>query len=445
MHSKMQVRKLGVMMMPATRPDANVKFKWTSPSRKQLQVLTWWLYPKTKDYKAIICDGSVRAGKTVIMSLSYVLWSMTQFNGQQFGMAGKTIGSFRRNVYRPLKIMLRGRGYRVIEHRTDNMFEVRKGSRVNYFFYFGGKDEASQDLVQGITLNGFFFDEVALMPQSFVSQATARCSLPGSKLWFNMNPEGPYHWFKLEWIDDLAKKKALRIHFTMRDNPSLTDEIIEDYKTRYTGIFYQRYILGLWVLAEGVVYSNWRQEQMTEPPPDPHSFEEYYVSCDYGIQNPTVFLMFGRSGKTWHCCKMFYHSGRESSVEHDDAWYADRMDDFLDGIRADIIIDPSASSFRKTLQDRGYTVIKADNDVNPGIRETQKAMNNGVVIFANDLKQLFAEFGSYVWDAKAAEKGEDKVVKQHDHCCDALRYFVYKVIFKSLKATVTRKPSWLRG
>lgn len=420
-------------------------FQFTPFSTKQLKVLTWWRHPVVSRRDGIICDGSVRAGKTVIMSLSYVMWGMTGFNGQNFGMAGKTIGSFRRNVFRPLKTMLIGRGYRVLDHRTDNMFEVKRGGVTNFFYYFGGKDEGSQDLVQGITTAGFFFDEVALMPESFVNQAASRLSVNGAKLWFNCNPEGPYHWFKTEWLDKKTEKNLLHLHFTMEDNPSLSEERMTYYQRLFSGIFYQRYIKGLWVLAEGVVYSNWRQEQMTELPPDLHSFEEYYVSCDYGIQNPTVFLLFGRRGKTWHCCKMFYHSGRESSVEHDDPWYADRMDEFLDGIKADIIIDPSASSFRKTLQNRGYTVIKADNDVNPGIRETQRAMNNGTLIFANDLKQLFAEFGSYVWDAKAAEKGEDKVVKQHDHCCDALRYFVYKVIFKSLKATVTRKPSWLRG
>lgn len=423
----------------------NKLFHFAPFSRKQLQVLTWWRYPKTSSYEALVCDGSVRAGKTAIMSLSYVMWSMTEFDGEQFGVAGKTIGSLRRNVVRPLKKMLIGRKYHVIDHRTDNMLEITKHGVTNYYFLFGGKDEASQDLVQGVTLAGFFFDEVALMPQSFVNQATARCSVSGSKLWFNMNPEGPYHWFKLEWIDQLKDKRALRIHFTMEDNPSLGQDVIDRYKRMYTGVFYQRYIKGLWVLAEGVVYSNWNQQTMTEPPPDTDGFEKYYVSCDYGIQNPTVFLLFGRNGDTWHCLKMFYHSGRESTIEHDDAWYADQMDKFLGDIKASIIIDPSASSFRKTLQNRGYDVIKASNDVIPGIRATQGAMNSGKLLFADNLKQLFAEFGSYIWDAKAALNGEDKVVKQHDHCCDALRYFVYKVIYKQNKATITSKPKWLRG
>ena len=165
------------------------RFPFTPFSQKQLQVLSWWANDKLKDYEAIICDGSVRAGKTVVMSLSYVLWSMTQFDGQQFGMAGKTIGSFRRNVLRPLRSMLESEGYLIRDSRSDNMVTISKNGHTNYYFIFGGKDEASQDLVQGITLAGFFFDEVALMPQSFVNQATARCSVAGAKMWFNCNPE----------------------------------------------------------------------------------------------------------------------------------------------------------------------------------------------------------------------------------------------------------------
>lgn len=437
-----QQTRYGVMKMAMT---SNGTFQFTPFSTKQLKVLTWWRHPYVSKYGGIICDGSVRAGKTVIMSLSYVMWSMTGFNGQNFGMAGKTIGSFRRNVFKPLKTMLIGRGYRVLDHRTDNMFEVKRGGVTNYYYYFGGKDEGSQDLVQGITTAGFFFDEVALMPESFVNQAASRLSVNGAKLWFNCNPEGPYHWFKTDWLDKKTEKNLLHLHFTMEDNPSLSEERMTYYQRLFSGIFYQRYIKGLWVLAEGVVYSNWDQGAMTEPPSDVHGYEEYYVSCDYGIQNPTVFLMFGRMGKTWHCVKMFYHSGRESSVEHDDVWYANKMDQFLEGIRPQIIIDPSASSLRRTLQERGYSVIKAKNDVLAGIRATQRAMNEGQVIFANNLKQLFAEFGSYIWDTKAADKGEDKVVKEHDHCCDALRYFVFAVIYQQRTAKIKRKPNWLRG
>lgn len=188
-------------------------FRFQPFSLKQKKVLTWWMSDSpVKDYDGIIADGAIRSGKTVSMSLAFVFWAMSTFNGQNFAMCGKTIGSFRRNVLFWLKLMLRSRGYQVTDHRSDNLVEISRGEVTNYFYIFGGKDERSQDLIQGITLAGVFFDEVALMPESFVNQATGRCSVEGSKYWFNCNPDGPYHWFKVNWIDKaigyLGKKKV---------------------------------------------------------------------------------------------------------------------------------------------------------------------------------------------------------------------------------------------
>ena len=182
-------------------------FKFRPFSKKQRKVLNWWCQDSpVKDRDGIIADGAIRSGKTVSMSLSYVMWAMSTFQEQNFGMCGKTIGSFRRNVLFWLKLMLHTRGYQVTDHRADNMLVIRRGNVENYFYIFGGKDERSQDLIQGITLAGCFFDEVALMPQSFVNQATGRCSVDGSKFWFNCNPDGPYHWFKTDWIDKRDEK-----------------------------------------------------------------------------------------------------------------------------------------------------------------------------------------------------------------------------------------------
>ena len=227
-------------------------FKFQPFSRRQKQILTWWAPDSpVKDYDGIIADGAIRSGKTVCMSLSFVMWAMATFSGQNFAMCGKTIGSFRRNVLFWLKLMLKSRGYRVMDHRADNLVEISRGAVTNYFYIFGGKDERSQDLIQGITLAGLFCDEVALMPESFVNQATGRCSVAGSKYWFNCNPDGPYHWFKVNWIDKaigyLGKKKAaklqqeavakgtelnlkklLYVHFTMDDNLSLSEAIKAD-------------------------------------------------------------------------------------------------------------------------------------------------------------------------------------------------------------------------
>ena len=218
-------------------------------------VVTWWTDNSPyKDKDGIICDGSIRSGKTTVMSLSFVIWAMTRFNGENFALCGKTIQSLRRNVIKQLKLMLKSRGYTVIEHRSENSMTIIRGDVENEFYLFGGKDEGSQDLIQGITLAGVFFDEVALMPESFVNQATGRCSVEGSKFWFNCNPEGPDHYIKAEWIDKLTEKNLIRIHFTMKDNPSLALNIIERYERMYKGVFYDRFILGLWVLASGIIF-----------------------------------------------------------------------------------------------------------------------------------------------------------------------------------------------
>ena len=180
-------------------------FKFKPFSKKQRMVFNWWTENSpVRQMDGIIADGAIRSGKTVAMSLAYVFWAMSTFDGQNFIMAGKTISSFQRNVLTNLKTMLRSRGYHCVHHisgETPNMLEVSRKGITNYFYIFGGKDEGSQELVQGITAAGAFFDEVALMPESFVNQATGRCSVTGSKFWFNCNPAGPMHWFKIGWID----------------------------------------------------------------------------------------------------------------------------------------------------------------------------------------------------------------------------------------------------
>ena len=180
------------------------------------------------------------------MSVGFFLWSMTMFDGKVFGLCGKTIASLRRNVLGTLKNQLRARGYTATERRADNLLVVTKGSKVNMFYIFGGKDESSQDLIQGITLAGVLFDEVALMPESFVNQATARCSVEGSKFWFNCNPGSVTHWFYQGWVLKCRKRKLLYLHFTMEDNLTLSEETKARYRSQYSGVFYKRYILGQW-------------------------------------------------------------------------------------------------------------------------------------------------------------------------------------------------------
>lgn len=435
-------------------------------SKKQKQILTWWMQDSpVKDYDGIIADGAIRSGKTVCMSLSFVLWAMSSFSGQNFAMCGKTIGSFRRNVLFWLKLMLRSRGYKVADHRADNLVEISRGDVTNYFYIFGGRDERSQDLIQGITLAGVFCDEVALMPESFVNQATGRCSVTGSKYWFNCNPDGPYHWFKVNWIDKsigyLGKKKAavlretalkegkdpdlkklLYVHFIMDDNLSLSEEIKARYRCMYSGVFFKRYILGLWVMAEGIIYDMFD--------PDRHVIDdeavilpenpEYYVSCDYGTQNATVFLLWAKDVKgKWTCVREYYYSGRDENSQKTDSRFADDLKEWLGGIDPErIVIDPSAASFIAELKERGYRIKKAKNDVADGIRYVASLLSLNKIAICRCCTNTIKEFTSYVWDAKAAERGEDVPVKKADHCMDTLRYFVYTVIRKPNGITILK-------
>lgn len=406
-------------------------FRFLPFSRKQKQILTWWL-PESgvSDADGIIADGAIRSGKTVCMSLAFIQWSMHSFNGQNFGMCGKTVGSFRRNVLSVLKQMLPARGYTIRDRRTDNLVVISRGSTENYYYIFGGKDEGSQDLVQGITLAGILLDEIALMPESFVNQATGRCSVDGSKFWCNCNPAGPEHWFKKQWIDEQKKRNLLYLHFTMEDNLSLSEQIRARYRAMYTGIFYRRYILGQWCLAEGLVYEFDPEKHVTDDLPE---WGEWYISCDYGTLNPfSAGLWCVRDGVAVRVSE-FYHSGREKQHQLTDEEYYREIEK-LAGDRdiRHVVIDPSAASFITCIRSHGrFSVRKAKNDVMYGIRLTAMMLQAGVIKIGADCKDAIREFGLYHWD----DKGEvDKPVKENDHAMDDIRYFCATVMRRNRQA-----------
>ena len=397
-------------------------FKFKPFSIKQIKVLTWWAdNSPVKDKNGIIADGAIRSGKTLSMSLSFVLWAMERYVYQNFGMCGKTIGSFRRNVLFWLKLMLRSRGYKVSEYRADNYITIMKNGIMNYFYIFGGKDERSQDLIQGITLAGCFFDEVALMPESFVNQATGRCSVDGSTFWFNCNPDAPNHWFNIKWIKKHKELGLLYLHFTMDDNLSLSEKIKERYRQMYNGVFFDRFIRGLWVLAEGLIYPNTEQAIV---PTEERNYIEYQISCDYGIHNPTCFGLFGLYKGVWYMIKEYYHSGRDTNQPKTDEEYYRELEQFAGDLPIKrIIVDPSAASFITLIRRKGRFIVRgADNAVVDGIRSTSAAINIGIIKINDCCNHIQAEFKVYAWDERASE---DKPIKENDHMCDLLRYYVY--------------------
>lgn len=433
-------------MMKRKRPI----FKFQPFSRKQRQIFTWWADSSpVKDAAGIIADGAIRSGKTVSMSLSFVMWAMARYDGQNFIMAGKTISSFKRNVLQNLKLMLTSRGYHWIYHISGdfpNMLEISRNGKTNYFYIFGGKDEGSQDLVQGITAAGAFFDEVALMPESFVNQATARCSVEGSTWWFNCNPAGPMHWFKLNWIDKRKKKRLLYLHFTMDDNLSLSEKVKERYRSMYVGVFYLRYIKGLWAVAEGLIYTMFTDTNLysdEERPPALKNIASKCITVDYGTTNPCVFLEVWDDGETLWIDREYRWDSRSEEAQRTgnpqktDAQYADDMETFMgpeDQDWCEIVIDPSAASFIAELRSRGFYVTTANNEVLDGIRVVGSLLARRMIRINRKCKGLTGEMRSYVWDDKAAERGEEKPVKQKDHGPDALRYYCY-----------TKLPKWRIG
>ncbi len=393
--------------------------EFQSLSSKQKLALSWWNQKAYKNFDAIICDGAVRSGKTVAMTAGFLLWSMTKFDGQAFGICGRTVSSLRRNVIRNLQDWV-GDLFIIRESISQSMITIIRGNRRNDYYLFGGQDESSYKLIQGITLAGIFLDEVALMPQSFVEQACARCSVDGSKFWFNCNPEGPEHWFYKTWICKCAEKNALRLHFTMADNPGLSKNVYKRYLTQFSGVFFQRYVLGQWVAAEGLIYEF--DKSCIVPPPEGPG--RYYISVDYGTMNPFSAGLWWVGDKAVRI-REFYYDGREQGHCLTDEEYYEALEDLAGSYPiAFIVIDPSAASLITLIRRRGrFSVRKAKNGVLPGIRLVSSLLKAGKLQFCECCKDTIREFGLYRW----SDEG-DVPVKEHDHAMDDIRYFCMAVM-----------------
>ena len=386
-------------------------------SPKQRQVLTWW---QTGRWQALICDGAVRSGKTFCMGLSFFLWAQHDFNGRQFALCGKTVGALRRNLLTELVPCLRRIGMEVRENRSANTLTVVYAGHRNQFLLFGGKDASSAALIQGSTLAGLLLDETALMPRAFVEQAVARCSVRGSRLWFNCNPEGPEHWFYKEWIEKAESRGALRLHFTMEDNPGLPPEIRQRYERLYTGVFYRRFVLGEWAAAQGLVYDFFDPDKDAAEVPD-GPFSAWRVSVDYGTVNPLSMGLWGEKNGVWYRVDEVYYDSRREGRQKTDAEYAEMLEQLVAGRDIQrVIVDPSAASFIETLRRKGWQVMKADNDVADGIRVTADLLRQRRIVLCRPCRDCLREMALYCWDERS---GRDAPRKEHDHAMDEMRYF----------------------
>ena len=386
--------------------------------------MTWWNRPGLKDRDGIICDGAVRSGKSVSMTNGFFLWSMSRFHGQVFGICGKTVVSLRRNIIANLGQWLGG-VLDIREYPSQSKLVVRNGQgHQNTYYLFGGENESSYKLIQGITLAGALLDEVALMPRSFVEQTCARCSVAGSRLWFNCNPAGPEHWFYKEWVQKSGEKNMLRLHFTMEDNPGLDPRIRRRYEALYTGVFYKRYILGQWCMAEGLVYAFDRKKHITEDIPQNG---RYYISVDYGTRNPFSAGLWCVSGGRAVRIREFYHNGRKLERMLTDEEYYRKLEALAGDKPVErVIVDPSAASFIAAIRAHGrFSVRKAKNEVLAGIGLVSEFLQAGVLQFTPQCTDTIREFGLYRWEDK---EERDAPCKENDHAMDDVRYFCGTVL-----------------
>lgn len=397
----------------------------------------------SSDDMALICDGSVRSGKTTVMSMAFVLWAMQNYDRTNFAICGKTVQAAERNILKPL-MEIDGLGVALSMHYkvSTRILTVRCGDKKNWFYLFGGKDESSYMLIQGITLAGVLFDEVALMPRSFVEQALSRAiSFEHPKYFFNCNPESPQHWFYKEWIEN-ERENTQHIHFLLEDNPILTPQMIERTKAMYSGVFYDRYIRGLWVVAEGLIYPMFDDSCIVDELPEKG---EYYVSCDYGTLNPFSAGLWCWDGETATRIREYYYSGRAENRNKTDEEYYTELEKLAGELPViSIIVDPSAASFIEVIKrHEKFKVRKAVNDVLPGIATTARYLRSGALKIHRSCEDAIREFGLYRWDEKYTE---DRPIKENDHAMDDTRYFAMTVLRRKVRDDNGEKyiPLWER-
>lgn len=389
-------------------------------SDKQRLVLGWWCDASPwKDRDAIICDGAVRSGKTFCLSLSFFCWAMRRFQGAQFALCGKSVEALRRNVLHEVEPALKELGFSVKENVSRGLLTVRFGGHENTFYLFGGTGEDSGERIQGITLAGALVDEAALLPRSMVEQTVARCSEEGAKVWFSCNPEGPEHWFYREWIRKAEERRALRVRFVMGDNPAMSPATLARYERSFQGKFYQRYVLGEWIGTEGLVY-DFFDRAMVQPVPE-GEMEEWRASCDYGTVNPFSLGLWGRRGDVWYRVKEIYYDARKEGRQKTDLEYVEMLGELTEGLELrQVVVDPSAASLIAALEQMGYSVRRAENEVLSGIRVTADLLRQGKLVICQGCEDSIREFGLYRWDERAVG---DRVVKKNDHAMDDIRYF----------------------
>lgn len=398
-------------------------------TKKQLKLMRMWQHNKLK--RLNLLEGSVSSGKTWISLVLWAFWVKTMPQDKLYMMCAKSLTTLKRNCLLLLQELV-----------GESNFTFSVPAKEGYLFgrrilLEGANDARAEAKIRGLTLQGAYCDELTQFPEDFFSMLLSRLRLPGAKLIATTNPDAPGHWLKKNYIDRAAELDFMDIQFTLDDNTTLPQDYVSNIKKEYSGVFYDRFILGKWILAEGIIYPMYEQA-IEAPPTDEPS--DYRLSIDYGTMNAFAALLWEKHGNVWYAAREYYYSGRDSGVTKTDQQYADDLRAFVGDIMEErtravrlgkaeyfrklkTIIDPSAASMIALLRkEEWYTVIHADNDVVDGIRDTGTAMQLGLIKISPACENFIEELKGYIWDPSSAD---DRPLKEADHCCDACRYMVF--------------------
>lgn len=414
--------------------NCNDLFEFKKFSPKGLESLLWWTPNYEGFYDGIIADGAVRSSKTVSVLCGFIMWSISSFSVKNFAICAKTLSALNRNIITPLKQILNTWGIRWHENK-----DVRLGMYIefctNRYYYFEFNNELSAGKIQGITLAGIIIDEVTLAPESFINMALSRLSIENAKFFMTCNPDNPFHIIKTAFIDMAIQKNILHLHFAMRDNLTLSEKTIQRYERMYKGAFYKRYILGLWVVAEGLVFDNFDETKIITLPP---RADYYYIGIDYGVSNAMTYLLYGINLTDVCSCKVwaekeYYHNGAKDGAKTN-AMYCNDLNKFIgDKTISGIVIDPSALSFKTEIMSTlNIACIDANNDILDGIQYQYSLIGSGEYKVCSGCTETISEYSAYRWDEKLAAQGKDVPIKKKDHCQDNQRYFL-NTVYRSLR------------
>ena len=387
-------------------------------SPKQKQVIRHAVEPGL----GMIAGGAVRSGKTLAQIMSAALWCAREGIGYDTVLLGSSVESAMRNVGYELIKAFHSLGIKAdYTQRMGTKIRYEAGGRTNNIWVIGSTDGRSVKRLQGSTLKGLIVDEVVLLQRDVWNMSLSRLSEDGAKLWATFNPAGPGHWFKRDVIDEMSKLDCKLVHFTMNDNPSLSQEVKDRYNRSFHGHFKKRFIDGEWAGASGLVFPKWSHGDM-----HPRAANKPSLALDWGISHRFACLMV----KDRTVVSEYIHDsntqGYRTELEHVEAvvaWVAELHGE-PQGIK--VWVDPSTpATFKRLLRKQGFTVAHADNSVVPGIVTTNTQLANGDLLIHANCKELIREMEGYTWDEKKSDLGEDAPTKMNDHCCDALRYYAH--------------------